>query len=277
MVFKTVVVGSIPATLVLLSFFVNNNFFVFKNTVIAPLSPWFLMPVKLRETNRFSIKLNIESPLSNIFFFASFFFFHYKKKNFFFREKNNFNSGICLKGWGYEHFLFIRFLEWYLGKKVLINVFFFLQNKLPTMDYVQCVLWENRLIGFSWLPKKRFSIRRFFFLNLTALRLKDMNLLFFVWHDLFKRVDFWKHRLIIHFVRYVFVSFFSSVFSSCRVRGFRFFFKGKISVSGNSRKRSAMFWVGRTSFSKKTNRILSKFDIIPTWTGVMGLQLWLIF
>ncbi len=285
MVFKTIVVGSIPAILGIRkriwkarkTFFTEIDFFYFprSTSLFNEKKIFFKKPTHFY---LFSPTIKTRGPFLPLYTFFFPLAFLFKKKtvkdvNFlsFFRKKST------IKGWGQEYLIFLRFLEWFLGKKILLNVFVFLQNKLPIIDYSRCILWENRLRGFSWLPSKRFSIRRFFFLNLTALRLKDINLLFFAWHNLFNRVDFWKHRLVVHFVRYVFSSLLNNLFSDLKIKGFRFFLKGKISVSGNSRKRSASYWVGRTSFSNKQNRILYKFNIIPTWTGAMGLHLWLIF
>jgi hypothetical protein len=50
-------------------------------------------------------------------------------------------------------------------------------------------------------------------------------------------------------------------------------FKGKISVAGNSRKRSQFARAGITSNSKVANRVTSDINYIYTFTGAVAFQI----
>ena len=53
--------------------------------------------------------------------------------------------------------------------------------------------------------------------------------------------------------------------------------KGKISVAGNSRKRSILYRVGQTSHAKVSLKVVHTMDTIVTFTGVMGFQVWIFY
>ena len=67
------------------------------------------------------------------------------------------------------------------------------------------------------------------------------------------------------------LNFYLHVFPALGIKGFRVKLKGKISAAGNSRKRSILFRVGKASHSTFSLNTLQEFDIITTFTGVMGL------
>jgi ribosomal protein S3 len=75
----------------------------------------------------------------------------------------------------------------------------------------------------------------------------------------------------------VFKYFFSELFNELGIRGVKFRLKGKISVSGNARTRKINYVIGNTSMSTYENKILHSLDLVRTFTGVMGLQIWLFF
>ena len=53
--------------------------------------------------------------------------------------------------------------------------------------------------------------------------------------------------------------------------------KGKISVAGNARTRAIYYRVGSTSHAKIQNKILHNLNLVHTFTGVLGLQIWYYF
>jgi len=67
------------------------------------------------------------------------------------------------------------------------------------------------------------------------------------------------------------LNFYSQIFVKLGIKGFRIKLKGKISAAGNSRKRLILYRVGQTSHSTLKLRVLSEFDTVITFTGVMGL------
>lgn len=67
------------------------------------------------------------------------------------------------------------------------------------------------------------------------------------------------------------------MFKSLNVKGVKIKLKGKISVGGNSRKRTILFRCGKGSYSTVNLRVLYTSDTIDTFTGIMGFQLWIFY
>ena len=57
------------------------------------------------------------------------------------------------------------------------------------------------------------------------------------------------------------------------VRGFFFNIRGKLGVSGNSKKRKYSFVIGKISRTKKNLRMLTEQSTIRTKTGVLGFRI----
>jgi len=48
--------------------------------------------------------------------------------------------------------------------------------------------------------------------------------------------------------------------------------RGKISVSGNGRKRKVLHRIGRTGHATFDNKIVTTLSLVRTFTGVQGLK-----
>ena len=88
-----------------------------------------------------------------------------------------------------------------------------------------------------------------------------------------KRISFWKTRSIFRYLKYVLNVYFYHTFDNLDIKGIKFRLKGKISAAGNSRKRTILYRVGKTSHSEVELRVLHEITTISTFTGVMGLQI----
>jgi len=86
------------------------------------------------------------------------------------------------------------------------------------------------------------------------------------------RISFWKTRSIFRFIRYLYLLYFTPTFSELKIRGLKIKLKGKISVAGNSRKRSILYRTGETSHSHVNLRVSHAKQTISTFTGVLGFQ-----
>lgn len=65
---------------------------------------------------------------------------------------------------------------------------------------------------------------------------------------------------------------FHHVFKDLQIKGLKIKLKGKISVAGNSRKRSILYRVGKTSYSEVALKVSQHKTTVNTFTGVMGFQ-----
>jgi len=83
--------------------------------------------------------------------------------------------------------------------------------------------------------------------------------------------------MFFHYLRYLFKYFFWEFFETLQLKGIKFRLKGKISVAGNARTRTITYGIGSTSFSTLDHKILHTLELVKTFTGVMGLQIWMVF
>ena len=171
----------------------------------------------------------------------------------------------------------IRFMEFHSGKKVSINLYSFMSQSIDP-NYV--ALYK------SWLPRFSYYERRLghrFFLE-EALQIlhmgfnyQDSKLISSWLKSIIHRISFWKTRFIFRFIRYLFNNYFQFMFKELGVKGFKVKLKGKISVAGNSRKRSILYRIGKTSHASNNLKVVHTTDTIVTFTGVMGFQVWIFY
>jgi ribosomal protein S3 len=91
------------------------------------------------------------------------------------------------------------------------------------------------------------------------------------------RINFYKTRSIFRFLKYLFHNYFRYIFADLRVQGLKIKLKGKISAAGNSRKRTILYRVGKTSHSTTNIRVCHDSTLVNTFTGVMGLSVWIFY
>jgi len=66
-------------------------------------------------------------------------------------------------------------------------------------------------------------------------------------------------------------------FNYLGIKGLKIRLKGKISAAGNSRKRNIIFRSGKSSYASVNLKCLHTISTIPTFTGVMGFQVWVFY
>jgi len=129
--------------------------------------------------------------------------------------------------------------------------------------------------------EKRLGHKFFFEESLHILHLgftlHDPKLVSSWFRSLIKRISFWKTRLIFRFIKYLFQNYFVFIFKDLSIKGFKVKLKGKISAAGNSRKRTILYRKGRTSHTTYSLRVVHESLTINTFTGVLGLQVWIFY
>ncbi len=230
---------------------------------------------------------------SRFFSYFTQFFFYTKRNDFFFNNINkNKNFSYFLKKkiiktlnykkfdlwlapW-YSHSL-IRFLEKCSGKRVLLKFFFFLGNCLNFYEQSRCLLWSQKLQNFQKTIGNGFFLTESIQIIYIAIKIKDPYFLINWVREVFNKINFWKYKMFFHYLKYLFKYFFWSIFSELKIKGLKFKLKGKISVTGNARTRTVTYQIGHVSHSTYDNKILHAFDLVKTFTGVIGLQIWMVF
>lgn len=212
----------------------------------------------------------------------------YFNNNLFFNEKFSyvFKKAI-LKALDYSKFgtntiiwhynLLIRFLEYCSGKKVYFRIHPFLQNHLTFFEKIQCITWSQKVKYFRRVLGPRLFLNESLQIIYLSFKLHDPFLLSNWMASILKKISFWKSKTFLRYIKYVVKYFFWAHFKQLKMEGLKYQLKGKISVAGNSRTRTAFHNIGSTSHSTFNNRILFNLNLVKTFTGVLGLKLWIVF
>ena len=250
---------------VFFSFCKIKNFFFFNNfSNFLSLLPTELLIYWQAASSTSAVCLNTRSTLWNLAYPWFFFFIDelqlLKKKsyclNFFYIFLVNFaekllKSRVCfsLKNASLLINKFTIFIPWISGRASYkfkkFNRFFFFEEFLEVL----CVSFFKKDIKFFEAWFVRFFIKIHFKLHKSFLFLFNKFLAEFF---------------------YIFKSFFF-------IKGFKLDVRGKVSVAGNSKKRHFLIKYGEISFSKKSSRLSYTQSIVPTSTGVLGVELLLVY
>lgn len=177
--------------------------------------------------------------------------------------------------WQYNTLL--RFLEFCSGKKVCLKFFNFLGSTLTFNEKAQCLLWSQKVKYFRKVLGPRLFLNESLQIMLLALKLKDPYFLSNWMVSTMYKISFWKYKMFLRYLKYVLRYFFWVIFKELKVKGIKFQLKGKISVAGNARTRTVFHNVGFTSHTTFNNKILYHLNLVRSFTGVMGLKLWIVF
>jgi len=183
---------------------------------------------------------------------------------------------ISSTGAWYHHML-VRFMSKCTGRKVYLKLNPHVENNLTFEDRAQCVIWENRVLGFQKILGPRIFIEESLRIILIALKYKDPTFLINWMRTMLYRMSFWKYRTLFRYLKFVINDLFAPNFEKFGLRGFKVKLKGKISVAGNARTRTLLMRVGQTSHSKFNNKVAHSFTLVNSFTGVMGFNLWIFF
>jgi len=177
--------------------------------------------------------------------------------------------------WYYQ--TLIRFVEVSTGKRSYLKFNPFVENQLTVRDLALCTLWELRVQSFQKVLGPRIFLNESLRITFLAIKLRDARFLMNWIIAMLARLSFWKYKTIFRYLKYVVRVLMLPYFSELRVQGFKLKLKGKISVAGNARTRTLFYRVGKTSHATLTNKLNYSFDLIHTFTGVMGFHLWFFF
>ena len=170
-----------------------------------------------------------------------------------------------------------RFVEHCSGKKTLIHLFMFILQILTLQEQILCALWARKMQHFQKAIGTGFFLNEAVQILFVALKLKDPYFLINWTAKTFKKINFWRYKFFFFFFRHVLGNFFQPMFRNLNIRGFKLKLKGKISVTGNARTRSLSYNVGSVTSAHLKHKTLYAIDIVRTFTGVQGLQIWIAF
>ena len=170
-----------------------------------------------------------------------------------------------------------RFCSALFNSKIWINFAPYMDDLFSIIDWSWIYFFAARFQKFEYLLGKKMGnlqlAKAFYF----GVGLKDLKPLIRIFRFSLNRINFWKHRLIIHLIKYVFLLLTATFTTRLNFVGLKFRLKGKISVGGNSRKRTHAFQSGKVSFSTKKYRVLSASSVLATFTGALSFRFWVFF
>lgn len=171
----------------------------------------------------------------------------------------------------------IRFLEHSTGSPVIIQFYPFMYQSVTSDWVTRYRYWLPRMRSYERSLGHKFFLEEALHIMHLAFSLRDSKLFSSWLKAIILRISFWRTRSIFRFLKYLMISHFSHVFSDLKVKGLKIKLKGKISVAGNSRKRSILYRVGKTSHSELSLRVDHTKTTVNTFTGVMGFQVWIFY
>ena len=201
------------------------------------------------------------------------FFYIFKKKIL---QVFNYNKFPVITSIWYYHTL-VKFLEFCSGKKVFLKFYTFLNNNLNFFEKAQCLIWSQKVKYFRKVLGPRLFLNESLQVIYLALKLKDPYTLSNWIITTMQKISFWKYKTFLRYIKYVLRYFFWVIFKDLKIKGVKYQLKGKISVAGNARTRTVRHNVGATSHATFNNKILYKLSLVKTFTGVLGLKLWIVF
>lgn len=115
--------------------------------------------------------------------------------------------------------------------------------------------------------------------NLLFMSLKFLNLnwLLIYFQRILKKMIIFKHKIFFNYLFSTLLNKFFYLFNVFNIQGLFLTIKGKIGVSGNSRKRRLFLNLGNTSRYNMSVSILSLNNILVTTTGALGLKLYVFY
>jgi hypothetical protein len=171
----------------------------------------------------------------------------------------------------------IRFMEDCSGKKILFQFYPFINQEMTPEFVARYRRWLPRMSSYERNLGHRFFLEEALHIMHLSFILRDPKIIASWLKAMILRISFWKTRSIFRFLKYLFHNYFRHVFPDINIKGLKIRLKGKISAAGNSRKRTILYRIGKTSHSQTSLRVLSEFTTINTFTGVMGFSVWLFY
>ena len=175
------------------------------------------------------------------------------------------------------HNTLIRFFEHISGLKSMLQIYPFINQNINYSWIIRYRSWMPRMAFYERMLGHKFFLEEALHIIHLSFYYKDSKLFSSWLKAIILRISFWKTRSIFRFLKYLMINHFYYVFNELGIKGLKIKLKGKISVAGNSRKRSILYRVGKTSYSQVSLRVSHHKTTINTFTGVMGFQVWLFY
>ena len=241
-----------------------NNIFFLKNNL-----SFFSNKYLINYLNIFDSQLKyVNLPKNNFNIFNNYYpLFAGKKKtydSFYKIFKKNYNLN-------YIHLtnkLILTFLEKVFNKNIFLKInnnFFLKINN----EYFENLLNEYK----NFQPQYFKNYFMFDFLEIVwySFLLKDLNMLSEWISKFMETLNFKNHKKFINFFQNFMFKHSSLFINNLKIKGFLFDIRGKVGVTGSSKKRHVCFKFGSLNRSSKNSRFNFNQSLVRTYSGVLGL------
>ena len=164
-------------------------------------------------------------------------------------------------------------IEFILKKKLFLKIFSKSFKKNSISDHIDYLFLKNKSI--------QSRIGRGFFLHemldivYTTFFYKDLNFLIKWFIKTMNRISFLNHKKFLSSFKQIIYNNSDFFIKNNNIRGFFFDIRGKVGVTGDSKKRHFSFYVGDFSKTTKKYKFDYQFDIVRTYTGALGITMYL--
>ena len=236
----------------------------------------FLVIYNLLLTNKISMdKLLSNTKITNYSYKFMFIYYFYFIKNIKFGLSRYFNTIYQ------NNFYFIKF---FISK--FLNFFFKDKNLYLKFNKNNIEILSNKNFYFLLLKKIRYlkflndiNLKSKSFLNLLLIVLYSKDVILFKnsLKNILENLHFKTHRKFLYNLKLILKSLSYIFYTKFKCLGILIQVKGKIGVGGNSKKRKFLYKFGSFSFTKKNQHLNYSKDSIRTYSGVLGLEIYMTY
>lgn len=169
----------------------------------------------------------------------------------------------------YTHLYVLGFLENFFKKNFFLKITNNHFNKIKEIDFLYSIHDDYK----NFQPKymKNFLIVDFIEIVWYAFTLKDLNIISDWVCNFMEFTSFRVHKKFLTFFQN-FINKYCKIFIEVlKIKGFFFDIRGKVGVTGNSKKRHFFFKFGKLNRSTKIKKMNFKQSVVRTPSGAMGL------
>ena len=175
----------------------------------------------------------------------------------------------------YINYIILKLMSFLINKKIYLII---IKNLFLFFSISDFYLYNANTFN---TQIERFKFIHYFnpaeLYNLLFLSFKFLNIdwLYIYFQRILKKMIIFKHKIFFSYLFSTLLNKFFYLFNNFKIKGLFLSIKGKIGVSGNSRKRRIFLNLGNTSRYDTNVSVLSLHNILNTTTGVLGLKLYL--
>lgn len=254
-----------------LNFSKYSAFRVFNNTNLNFLFIYNLLNHK-KSANRGLLTNNVISNYNFKYLFIYYFFFVQNIKS----GLSKYFSSSYQNNFFFLKFFVLKFINSMVRDK---DVFLsFNKNNLDVLSDKSFYFYLLKKVKYlRFLSEINLKSKSFLNLLLVFLYNKDVVLFKNAIKSILENLHFKTHRKFLYNLKIILKSLSPIFYSRFKCLGLFIRVKGKIGVGGNSKKRKFVYKLGSFSFTKKNQKLAYSKDSIRTYSGVLGMEIYLTY